>query len=160
MRRTGGNRLSLSCRLGITLVILGMVQSLAPPCFWPARASLRVMGPLEIAVASLDLAETPACPIANGPALSSQPGQDPESESDQESESQDSEELAETFVWAEAVTVRRAVHRFAPVALLGSIPEPGRSLERTQSALQASRATAILAATSEGLSARLCRLTC
>src|SRR5438094_7981019 len=57
VRRTGAKRMSLFHRFGIALVILGMMQSLAPPYFRPARSSLRHLGRLRIPPPSLGVAE-------------------------------------------------------------------------------------------------------
>src|SRR4051794_15469925 len=135
-----------------------MVQSFAPTCFRPTRPSLRVVGPLKIAIALPGIADTSAALPVTGPSLPSESGQD--QESDQEAESHDTEDLAETFAWSEAITVRRTVQRFASSASLGPVPKPGHASERTRSALQQSRSNAILASSSAGMTARLCRMTC
>jgi len=152
----GANRLSLSHRLGIILVILGMMQSLMPTCFRSTRPSLRVAGGLKIALDLIDIADVPASQAIAGPTLASVAGQD--QESDQESQS--AEDLAETFALAEAIPVRRTVQRFASIASLRLAPMPGRDSTRTQSALHRSRSGAILASLSAGITARLCRMTC
>jgi hypothetical protein len=154
--QTGAKRLSLYHRLGITLVILGMIQSFAPTNFRPTRPSLRIAGRLPLAIALPGIADASASLPATSPTLTSESGQDQESDQ----ESHDTEDLAETFTLSEAITVRRTVHRFASVASLGLVPRPGRASERTRSALQQSRANGILASSSSGMTARLCRMTC
>jgi hypothetical protein len=155
VRRTGASNLSLFHRLGITLVILGMVQSLAPTCFRPTRSSLLLLGRLKVAFGILGSPEVAAHLLLTSPTSPSQLG--PDQESNQESH--DTEDLGETFAWSEAMTVRRTVQRAAAVAPLLSLSKPGRAVERTQSALQRSRALTVLAAT-RSATVRFCRLTC
>jgi len=49
--RMGAKNLSLFHRLGITLVILGMMQSLAPTVLRATRSSLRLQGRIAVALA-------------------------------------------------------------------------------------------------------------
>jgi len=154
--RTGARRLSLFHRLGITLVILGMMQSLAPTCFRPARSSLRLLNRLTIAIALRDVVD-PVAPLPmTGPTLPSPSGQDQESDQ----ESHDTEDQAEALAWPEAMADHRSVQRMVSLAPLGGLPRPARAAERTRSALQQSRVLAIRAASSASMNSRLCRFTC
>jgi hypothetical protein len=156
VRQTGAKRLTLYDRLGITLVILGMIQSFAPTCFRPTRPSLRINGRLKLAIALPDLADASATLSLAGPTLPSEPERDQESDQ----ESHDTEDLAETFTWSEAITIRRPVQRFMSVATLGPAPIAGQVSERTRSALQQEWANAVLASSSATMTARLCRMIC
>lgn len=156
MRYKGADRMSLYYRLGITLVILGMVQSFAPTSFRPTRASLRVAGRLKIANALPDLINDSATFPVTAPTLTSESG--PDQEADQESH--DTEDLAETFTWSEAITVRRMVPRFTSVVTLGPVSKLGLASEKVRSALHQSRMDAIVASSSANMTARLCRITC
>jgi len=156
VRHKGADRTSLYYRLGITLVILGMVQSFAPTCFRTIRPSLRVAGRLKIAIALPDLVDASASLPLN--TLPVGPASAPDQESDQESH--DTEDVAETFAWSEAITVRRTVHRLTSVVTLGPVSKLGSASEKVRSALQQSRMDAIMASSSANMTARLCRLTC
>jgi len=159
VRQAGAKSLSLFHRLGITLVILGMMQSFAPTCFRPTRSSLRVMGNLRLALFAplLDSELATATPVVfSGPSYTTGTGQ--EQESDQESH--DTEDLSETFALPEAVTAPRSVQRTDASAWPGSLLKPGRASHRTRSALHCTRALPILAALSATATTRLCRFTC
>jgi hypothetical protein len=157
VRRTGANYLSLFQRLGIALVILGMVQSLAPTCFRPARGSLRIKGRLRVVIAILENTNALAGLLPSAtPTPPSLSGQDPESDQ----ESHDTEDLTEAFAWSGTLTDRRSVKDSSPSAPVDSIPGPGRAVVRTRSVLQRSRVLPILASASGNVTARLCRFTC
>jgi len=138
------------------LVILGMVQSFAPTCFRTLRPSLRVASRLKIAIALPDLVESSASLPLRTVTLDSEAV--PDQESDQESH--DTEDLAETFAWSEAITVRRTVHRSVTADTLGPVPRLGSASEQVRFALQRSRIDAIAASSSASMTARLCRMTC
>lgn len=150
--------MSLFHRFGIALVILGMMQSLAPTYFRPVRSSLRHLGRFRVALIALGVADLAAGLPWTSPPLA--PGSTADQEPDQESH--DTEDLAETFAWSEAMTDRRSVQRSATTALFGSFSfaQPGRGAERTRSALQYSQTLSCLAAASSSVTARLCRFTC
>jgi len=148
--------MSLYYRLGITLVILGMVQSFAPTCFRTIRPSLRVAGRLKIAIALPEFVDASTSLPLNTLPLGSE--STPDQETDQESH--DTEDLAETFAWSEAITVRRTYHRFTSVVTLGPVSRLGSASEKARSALQQSRRDAIVALSSKSMTARLCRMTC
>jgi hypothetical protein len=158
VRQTGAKSLSLYHRLGITFVILGMLQSFAPTCFRVTRSSLRVKGHLRVAFAPLLDVEPATTSYLTwaGPSLSTATAQDQESDQ----ESHDAEDLSETFAWPEAMTDHRSAQRSGAVALPSSLLRPGHAAERTRSALQRSRSLPILAASSANATARLCRFTC
>jgi len=159
VRRAGAKSLSLFHRLGITLVILGLMQSFAPTCFRPTRSSLRVMGNLRLALFAplLDSELATATPMLfSGPSYTTGTGQDQESDQ----ESHDTEDLSETFALPEAVTSPRSWQRHDTSARPGPLPKPGRTSHRTRSALQSTRALPILAALSATATSRLCRFTC
>jgi len=152
VRQSGAKRLSLSHRVGIALVILGMMQSLSPAWFRTVRPALRVANPLKVTLTWLRIAD-----LSTSPLLSSEAGQDPQ-EPDQESSN--SEDFTESFTWTEAINVRRTVQRFVSFASLRLAPGSERTTGRTTSSLQQSRTHAILASSSADLIARLCRMTC
>jgi len=156
VKRLGARTLSHFHRLGIALVILGMMQSLAPTCFRPTRSTLRQFGRLSVALARLGESEAPVELLLTGPILPSSTEQNPESDQ----ESHDTEDLAETFAWTEAVTDRLSVQGTGAPSASGSIAKLVRASDQTQSSLQRSRALSILAASSSSMTTRLCRLTC
>lgn len=167
MRRTGAKRLSLFQRLGIILAILGMLQALVPLSSRPARSSLRLVGRLRIALASIHVAEPASCtlPCCLPSSSEGEPGSLSEPCRDQESdqESHGTEDLAETFTWtSEAIADRRTVqgNGVGAVMAFGSLAKPSRALERTRSALQRSRILPLLAHAAAGATIRLCRFTC
>jgi len=152
----GAKNLSLFHRIGITLVILGMVQSLAPICFRPARSSLRLLERLRVAFSPLEREDATFGLVLNSSVLP--PSPEPNRESDQESH--DTEDLAETFTWTEAMTDRRSVQNPRAATPLDTLLKPIRDVERTLLGLQRSRSLSILAFASSNLTSRLCRLTC
>jgi len=158
VNRTGVKNQSLFHRLGIALVILGMMQSLAPTCFLPTRSSLSLLGRLRIAFAS-PLDENPANTNTEALAWNSAPAS---AQQDQEAdqESQDTEDLSETFAWPEAMTDRRSVPRASVATSPGPLLKPEREAVRTHAALQRMRAMPILATISANATAQLCRFTC
>jgi len=158
VRQTGAKSLSLFHRLGITLVILGMMQSFAPIGFRPTRASLRIAGQLRVTFTSPLDADPAALAsmVWAGSSLSTGTAQDQESDQ----ESHDTEDLSETFAWSEAMTDQRSVQRSGNASTPDPFLKPGRAAERTRSALQRTRALPILAASSANATARLCRFTC
>jgi hypothetical protein len=123
-------------RLGIILVILGLIQSLAPLAQRPDRLAQR-------------LALQPRTAL---------PATEPDGVPDEESH--DTENQAETIAWPEAVAEGRSARRAAPATSFGSLPQPGRSALRTRSMLQEARALPILAADAAGAPARLVRFLC
>jgi hypothetical protein len=157
VRRTGAKYLSLFQRLGIALVILGMVQSLAPTCFRPARGSLRIKGRLLVAIAIPGNTDALAGLLpSTTPTSPSMSGQDQESDQ----ESYDTEDLTEAIAWSGTLTDRRSVKGSSPAAPLDFVPRPGRAVVRTRSVLQRSRVLPILANASANVTAHLCRFTC
>jgi hypothetical protein len=156
VRRTGAKRLSLSHRLGITLVILGMVQVLMPTWYRPTRPTLRLPRPLSLALADLESEEGPALLAVTEPTLPSESAPDQEPDQD----SSDTEDFAETFAWLGATTDRRSVQGSTSPAPSGAVLKPDRAGERTRSALQRHRALPILADDSASMVPRLCRFLC
>jgi hypothetical protein len=158
VKQMGAKNLSLFHRLGITLVIVGMLQSLAPTCLRPTRCALHFTGRLHVDLPDLGGDEVASSPLVsvNGPTLPVQT--DENQESDQES--RDIEDPAEAFAWSEAMTDRRSGPGSEAAAPLGSITRPVRTLEQTRRVLQRSRALSILATASSNMTTRLCRLTC
>jgi hypothetical protein len=152
----GAKNLSLFHRLGITLVILGMIQSLAPPCVRPTRGSLRLAARFRIALASLNVSDLSLRLVSPASEIESESRQDQESDE----ESHDMEDLGETFVCPETATLRRSPQRSFPPSPHGSIPLPGRGSERTLSALQQAWALPILAADASNLASRICCFRC
>jgi hypothetical protein len=141
-------------QLGIVLAILGMVPTFVPPCFQPPNSSLRLLGRVRIALATSFRSSNLATPLL-GASLLPPTEAAPDQEADQESNS--TENLAETFAWSEALTVRRPLQR---AAALGSFAPPGQAADHRRSTLQRGRSLPILAAFSASLTARLCRFTC
>jgi len=137
-------------------VILGMMQSLAPICLRLTRPSLRLSGPMRVALASLDDSDLSAPGLPSDPSLVTEPRQ--EEESDQESH--DTENPAETMVWPEALAEHRSAERAVSPSPLCSIPQPGRGAQRTHSALQRTRTLSILSQASSIVTTRLCRFLC
>ncbi len=156
MRPRHSKRLSLFHRLGILLVILGTMQSLAPISLWLTRPSLRLTGPMRIALASVGESDRSDRGLPSNPSPATEPRQ--EEESDQESH--DTENLAETMVWPEALAVHRSALRSISPSPVCSLPRPGRGAQRTRSALQRSRTLPILSHASSSVTARLCRFLC
>ena len=156
VRRSDSNRPRLFHRLGILLVILGMIQSLAPTCLRSARPSLRLSGQVRVALASRDDSDLLAHALPGNPPLVTESRQ--EEESDQESH--DTEPLAETMAWSEALAEHRSPERSASESPLCSIGQPGRGAERTRSALQRTRTLPILSIASSSVTTRLCRFLC
>jgi len=154
--RRGAKNLSLFHRLGIALVILGMVHSLAPSSFRPTRSSLRLPTRLQVAPTFLgDIESSPAL-LLTEPTLPSQAGANRETDQ----ESHDTEDVAEAIAWPLAMTDRRSAPGEHVAAATGSIARPGRREERTLSALQRSRSLTILSTSSCNMTIRLCRLAC
>jgi hypothetical protein len=147
--------MSLFHRLGISLVILGMVQGLVPSSLRPVRASLRVMQRLQVALASLEIADFPVGLVLNGLPVESESNQDQESDQ----ESHDTENLAETLAWPDGLSERRSVQRTGFWSLSCSISPPNLASLRTLSALQRTRSLPILASSSSATT-RLCRFIC
>jgi hypothetical protein len=158
VRRTGAKCLSLSHRLGITLVILGMVQVLMPTWYRPTRPTLRLPRPLSLALADLDSEEGSArlAVAVVEPTLPSESAPDQEPDQD----SSDTEDFAETFAWLGATTDRRSVQGSTSPAPPGAVLKPDRADERTRSALQRQRVGPILADDSASMVPRLCRFLC
>jgi hypothetical protein len=147
VRRTESKRLSLFHRLGILLVILGMMQSLAPTCLRLTRPSLRLSGYLRVALTTSDDSHLSAHGLPSDSSLV--PESRPEEESDQES--QDTENPAETMAWPEALAEHRSAERSVSPSPLCPFPHPGRGAERT---------LPILSIASSSATTRLCRFLC
>jgi hypothetical protein len=159
VRPADATRLSLFHRLGIVLVILGMMQSLAPGLLpRPTRSSLRLQGQLRFALASLasPVSVRPAGVVPRGPTPAAESRQDEESDQ----ESQDTESPAETIAWPEALAERRAAERSFSMSPLCALPEPDRGAERSRFDLQRARALSLLSITSSSVTTRLCRFLC
>jgi hypothetical protein len=156
VRLRDSKRLSLFHRLGILLVILGTMQSLVPIGLWLTRPSLRVSGPMRVALAALDESDPPARGLPSNPSLVTEPRQ--EEETDQESH--DTENPAESMVWPEALAEHRSVVRSISPSPLCSLPRPGRGAERTRSSLQRTRTLPILSNAASSVTTRLCRFLC
>jgi hypothetical protein len=156
VRRTDARHLSLFHRLGIILLILGMVQALMPTWCRPARSALRASKPLRIALINLDDDETSTRLTLSEPTLPTEPTPDQE----QDQDSTDTEDLAESFAWIEALTDRRSIQGSTSPAPLAPFFKPDRAEERTLSTLQLERSLPILAASSACVTARLCRFIC
>jgi hypothetical protein len=156
VRRTDARHFSLFHRLGITLVILGMVQALTPTWCRPTRSALRVSKPLRFALVNLDDDDTSTRLALSEPPLPSEPTPDQE----QDQDSTDTEDLAESFAWIEALTDRRLIQGSTSPAPLAPFFKPDRAEERTLSALRRERSLPILAASSACVPARLCRFIC
>jgi len=156
VNRRGAKQLGLFHRLGITLVILGMIQSLAPTNFRPTRSSLRLPTRLRVALAPLGDSESSVLMLVADPTLPSPT--EPNQESDQESH--DTEDLAETLAWPPAMTDRRAIQGVRVSDGVGSLAKPASRVDAMRFALQRSRSLSILAADSSLLTSRLCRFTC
>jgi hypothetical protein len=137
-------------------VILGMVQALMPTWCRPTRSALRVSKPMRIALAILDDEESSARLTLSEPTLPTEATPDQEPDQD----SNNTEDLAEGFTWPEALTDRRSVQGSTSPAPLAPLFKPERAEDRTRSAVQRARALPILAASSAGVSARLCRFLC
>ena len=156
MGRTGAKNLGLFHQLGITLVILGMLQSIAPTCFCPSRSALRIQGRHRLALArlaNLSATEALACSYE---ALPEEAGQDPESDQ----ESHNTEELTENYTWSEALTLRRSVQQSASASSHASVQKPRSDAEKTCAALQRSRILPALSAASSSMTSRFCRFLC
>ncbi len=133
-----------------------MMQSLAPTCLRLTRASLRISGPLQVALAAPDDSGLSVRVLPSDSSLVTESR--PEEESDQESH--DTENLAENLAWPEALAERRSAERSASASPLCTIPQPSRGTQRTRSALQRTRTFPILANASSGVTTRLCRFVC
>jgi hypothetical protein len=157
VRRAAANRMSQFHRLGIILVILGMMQSLAPMSFRPTRDSLRLRERLQIALAPYQgVAESPDQVLWISTPIPADSRQDPESDQ----ESHDTEDLAETFAWSDAITVGRSIQRSSTASQIGPAPRSERAAHRTSAALQRSRALPCLSILTSSMTTRLCRFTC
>lgn len=156
MKRMGAKDMSLFHRLGITLVILGMMQSLAPTCFLPVRSSLRHVVRLAVAPTHLGDPETSVEPLLAGPTLPASSGQNQGSDR----ETHDPEDLSETIAWPGAMTDRRSSQGVGASAAFGSLANPARVADRTLPAHQRLRSLSIFADASSRMIVRLCRFTC
>jgi hypothetical protein len=154
--RMGAKNLGLFHRLGITLVILGMLQSVAPTCFRPGRSSLRIHGRLRVALLTLTNVEPVSRLAWSGMSMTAEPVQDQESDQ----ESHDTENPAETYTWSLTVSAGRSVQRSGGSVSFGAGQKPRMAAERTLCALQRSRVLPILSAASSSVTTRYCRFLC
>jgi hypothetical protein len=153
--RTGAKGLVPFHRLGVILVILGMVQALAPTYLRPVRSTLRLLSRVRLALPHLGDTDLLVRLTSTGLPLALSEGHDQESDQ----ESHDTEDLAETFVCSEPMTARRTFQRLRIAAAPGPVLKSGRGSGRMPFAPQNSRALSLLAA-SPSLTTRLCRFTC
>jgi hypothetical protein len=159
VRRSAARHQNLFDRLGIMLVILGMLQSLAPTYFWPSRSSLSLLGRLRVVLAaSFGAADRAApAPWAGAPAPSESEQQDQEPGG----ESHDTEDLAEALAWSEAVSERHVPGRSrATSGRLVPVGDEHAPRKHAGPNRRSSQALDSRASHSASLSTHLCRFTC